>query len=121
MSKEGSPGNEQYPKLVRDKIPGIIKKDKKIPVFHQADDKEYYFALRNKLNEEVAELLSADSRAGFVEEVADVLDVLEAMMSLSTGRNRITFQEVENMRHLKQTTKGKFSRRIILDKIEDTK
>lgn len=121
MSKEGNPGNEQYPKLVRDKIPGIIKKDKKTPVFHQADDREYYFALRNKLNEEVAELLSADTRMGFVEEAADVMDVLEAMMELSSGRNRITFEDVQKMRHLKHATKGKFSRRTILDKIEDTK
>lgn len=119
MSKEGIQGQDQFPKLVRDKIPGIIKKDKKTPVFHQAEDGEYYFALRNKLNEEVSELLSAQDRKSFIEEAADVLDVLEAMMSLSTGKNRITFAEIENMRHLKQSTRGKFSRRIILDRIEE--
>jgi predicted house-cleaning noncanonical NTP pyrophosphatase (MazG superfamily) len=119
MGKEGNPGGGDYPKLVRDKIPAIIQRDGKTPVFHQADDKEYYFALRDKLNEEVAELLGAQTRGAFIEEIADVMDVLDAMMSLSRGRDRITFAEVENVRHLKQTKRGKFTRRTILDRVEE--
>jgi predicted house-cleaning noncanonical NTP pyrophosphatase (MazG superfamily) len=119
MGKENIQGQDQFPKLVRDKIPSVIKKDKKTPIFHQADDGEYYFALRDKLNEEVSELLSAQDRKSFIEEAADVLDVLEAITLLANGKNRITFAEIENMRHLKQITKGKFSRRIILDRIEE--
>ena len=42
-------------KLVRDKIPEIIKNDGKEPYFYVADSKEYYAALIKKLNEEVEE------------------------------------------------------------------
>ena len=48
-----------YQKLVRDNIPAIIEKNGETCVTRTLSDKEYEDALMNKLQEEVAELLTA--------------------------------------------------------------
>jgi len=70
---------EQSGKLVRDKIPDIIKADGGDPQVVILDAEEYTTSLRSKLLEEVEELLSA-SDENRVEEVADVVEVLHAMV-----------------------------------------
>jgi predicted house-cleaning noncanonical NTP pyrophosphatase (MazG superfamily) len=46
-----------YNKVVRDKIPEIILRDGKNPVFKSLDDAAFLVELENKLPEEVAEYL----------------------------------------------------------------
>lgn len=58
-------------KLVRDKIPQIIKENGKIPVTRLLDKEEYLRELDIKLNEEVQEYQTDKS----IEEMADVLEV----------------------------------------------
>ena len=57
-------------KLVRDKIPQIIRAKGLEPVIYAADPDEYATRLRDKLTEEVGEFLASDSDP---EELADVL------------------------------------------------
>jgi len=94
----------QYNKLVRDKIPEYldskgIKYEKRI-----ADDQEYMLELFKKLNEEVAEFNTDNS----VEELADILEVIEAIKKLPE------FINVEEVRLKKLQEKGGFESKIIL-------
>ena len=62
-------------KLVRDKIPEIIKNDGKTPIIEILSNEDYLKELDKKLIEEVAEYQADKS----VEEMADVLEVLFAI------------------------------------------
>ena len=62
-------------KLVRDKIPQIIKDAGKTPIIEILSDEDYLEELDKKLNEEVAEYQVDKS----IEEMADILEVLYAI------------------------------------------
>ncbi|MFA6105455.1 MAG: nucleoside triphosphate pyrophosphohydrolase [Patescibacteria group bacterium] len=96
-----------YNKLVRDKIPDIIKSKGETPVTHIADEKEYAEALAKKLHEETDEFNTKPS----VEEAADIMEVLMAVAKL----NNIDLSGLEEVRKKKATDRGGFEKRIILD------
>ena len=98
-----------YNKLVRDKIPQMIRDA--TPIVHVADDVEYEAALRRKLHEEVDEFLDEPS----VEEAADVLEV---MCALCAFRN-VDVSGLEDVRMQKANERGGFAGRIILDRTEE--
>ncbi len=62
-------------KLVRDRIPEIIKNAGKTPVTHILSDDEYLSELDKKLNEEFTEYQADKS----IEELADMLEVMYAI------------------------------------------
>lgn len=73
---------KEYYKLVRDNIIDIMKEDNEIPNYHILKKSEYEKCLRSKLIEEGMELLNAKSRDDIIEEIADVYEVLYAIVSL---------------------------------------
>jgi predicted house-cleaning noncanonical NTP pyrophosphatase (MazG superfamily) len=94
----------QYNKLVRDKIPEMLD-GKNIPYEKRiADFDEYKIELIKKLVEEANEL-NVD---GSVEELADVLEVVNALRKLPE------YSGVEKVRQEKFEEKGGFEKRIIL-------
>lgn len=97
----------KYNKLVRDNIPEIIKARGEVPVTHVADDAEYWQKLKEKLQEEVDEFLKDES----IGEVADILEVLDAIGDYKGFGKR----EVEEVKEKKANERGKFAKRIILD------
>ncbi len=102
------------PKLVRDKIPEIIEKAGKKPVTHIADDSEYWDKLKLKLQEEVDEVLEADSPEEVKEELADIIEVINAICDFKS----IDITEVESLREKKAKERGGFKDKIILDDVE---
>ncbi|MBS3123851.1 nucleoside triphosphate pyrophosphohydrolase [Candidatus Woesearchaeota archaeon] len=98
-----------YNKLVRDYIPRIITETGKIPHTRIAKDKEYFLALQDKLQEEVAEYLGSNSP----EELADIMEVVHA---LALYQN-INPQDLEEIRVKKAKERGGFLERIILEKV----
>ncbi len=94
-------------KLVRDKIPEIIKESGKIPFYYFADTIEYSKLLRQKLKEEVAEFIESED----IEEMGDILEVLNAIC-IEKG---LKFESVEKIRAKKARIKGRFSKKIILE------
>lgn len=70
-----------YNKLVRAKIPEIIEKSGKEFSYKIVSDEEYEKALKEKLIEEAIEVSKAN-RSNIVEELADVLEIVEAFKVL---------------------------------------
>jgi predicted house-cleaning noncanonical NTP pyrophosphatase (MazG superfamily) len=99
----------KYDKLVRDKIPVILKQKGKNPVIHIANAEEYHGKLKEKLKEEVDEFLKSEN----MEELADVLEVIDAICKLK----KIDKRKLELLRKKKKKERGGFEKRIILDEI----
>lgn len=101
----------EYPKLVRDKIPERIKRDGKSAVTHIAGADEYIQFLLVKLIEEATELQEADSADHRKEEIADVREVLEALLATLNFSD----SEIAKIQASKASERGGFKKRIILD------
>jgi predicted house-cleaning noncanonical NTP pyrophosphatase (MazG superfamily) len=93
-------------KLVRDKIPQIIRSKGQEPVVYTADTEEYCLRLREKLREEVEEYLASDNDR---EELADILEVLYAL-ARQGGTDQ---QQLEKLRAAKAEKRGGFANRIV--------
>ena len=100
-----------YNKLVRDRIPEIIRADGKRLKSRVLDDTEHLEALLKKLEEEVAELVEARN----VEEMADVHEVLIALAEAL----HIDRQELEKVRRGKAAKRGGFQQKIFLEEVQD--
>ncbi|MCC6405236.1 MAG: nucleoside triphosphate pyrophosphohydrolase [Candidatus Yanofskybacteria bacterium] len=97
----------KYEKLVRDRIPEIIRSKGVEPVVHIATEEEYREKLRMKLREEVDEYLES----GSPEELADILEVVYALGD-AAGVSR---EDIERLREAKAVERGAFKEHIILD------
>jgi len=89
-------------KLVRDKIPEIMRSEGRNPEVEQISGERLRIALKDKLVEEANELLYAED---ITEELADVLEVAEALMieyRLDPGR-------VDAVRADKRASRGGFA------------
>jgi predicted house-cleaning noncanonical NTP pyrophosphatase (MazG superfamily) len=100
-----------YNKLVRDKIPEIIREKGNKPSTHTAVGSEYRAKLNEKLKEEVEEYLESERN----EELADILEIIYALCQLK-GLDK---KELEEMRKRKADEKGGFDRKIILEYVEE--
>lgn len=99
-----------YNKLVRDRIPEIIRADGKELKNRILDDAEHLEALLKKLEEECAELKEARN----IEELADVHEVLRALAD-ALG---ISHEELEKVRQDKAAKRGGFQQKIFLEEVE---
>ena len=100
-----------YNKLVRDKIPEIIREKGAKPSTHTALDAEYKTKLNEKLKEEVEEYLESETS----EELADIIEVIYAICRLKGLDNK----ELEEMRKRKADEKGRFDKKTILEYVEE--
>ncbi len=99
-----------YNKLVRDRIPEIIKESGKNACIRKADEAEYKHLLRQKLLEEVNEFMESGSS----EELADILEVVAAL-----GRTHgFSFADLVEMAEEKRKDRGGFEERIVLISVE---
>lgn len=97
----------KYDKLVRDNIPEHIRSKGETAITHIADDKEYRLKLIEKLSEEVKEFSENES----IEEMADILEVIDAI----TAYKNFDKKELAQVKEKKVEEKGAFKKRIILD------
>ena len=104
-----------YNKLVRDKIPEIIKSSGKEFRTKQLNEDEYIKELRSKLNEEISEYLEAYTDEQSLEELADVLEIIHRLADVH-GSN---IESVEDIRKEKHIKRGGFQEKIFLIDVED--
>jgi predicted house-cleaning noncanonical NTP pyrophosphatase (MazG superfamily) len=97
----------KYDKLVRDKIPDIIKSKGEEVKFRIAAEAEYWNKLKEKLDEEVKEFIESES----IEEIADILEVIDAINSFKNFNT----EELQKIKKEKFNKRGGFNKRIILE------
>jgi predicted house-cleaning noncanonical NTP pyrophosphatase (MazG superfamily) len=90
-------------KLVRDRIPEIMRREGKTPDVEQIAGERLKSALKDKLIEEALELQAATD---ITEELADVLEVAEAIID-AYGLDEV---EIQSIRWKKREERGGFDK-----------
>jgi predicted house-cleaning noncanonical NTP pyrophosphatase (MazG superfamily) len=99
----------EYNKLVRDKIPDIIRASGNQCEISTLNDAEYIEALKQKLVEEAKEVAIAKSEE-LAQELADVMEIIDALFA-ATG---IEPEKVKEIQTEKRSRRGGFDNRIKL-------
>ncbi|MCM3225656.1 nucleoside triphosphate pyrophosphohydrolase [Terribacillus saccharophilus] len=104
-----------YNKLVRDRIPTIIQQAGKAPKTRVLDEDRYVEELKLKLLEEANEILKAEEHNEVVEEAADLLEVLHALLEAKG----IALKDIELVRQQKREERGGFEDRVFLIEVNE--
>ena len=99
-----------YNKLIRDRIPEIIKNDYKLCEVRILDNTEFSREVYRKLVEEMAELSNASTRDEIINEMADIHELLDTLRDI----HQINLDEVLAKQKSKGLTNGKFERKLFL-------
>ncbi|HET6976666.1 MAG TPA: nucleoside triphosphate pyrophosphohydrolase [Pyrinomonadaceae bacterium] len=102
---------QALPKLVRDRIPEIIRCRGAIPTITILAREDLYPRLLEKLHEELAEFEASPC----AEELADIYEVLRMINSILN----ISSEELERVRERKYQERGGFEGGILLERIEE--
>ena len=103
--------SKRYHKLVRDKIPAIIENSGKTCRTEILSDESYRQLLDEKLTEELAEYQESKS----LEELADLLEVMEAVVSA----RGYTWEELQAVKAEKKAARGGFADKILLLEVSE--
>lgn len=98
-----------YYKLIRDKIPEIIKASGKELKTRVLLNKEYQFKLNEKLSEELKEYQTHHS----IEELVDIVEVIYAILKTQD----VSLEKFESMRQEKYQNRGGFDKRLLLEAV----
>ena len=101
-------------KLIRDKIPQILRQKGLIVPERVMDKEEFLIRLKDKLMEEAGEVTKACYGEELVEELADLMEVIYALCQAYQQ----SFDEVERKRIEKKEKCGGFDRKIYNPSVE---
>ncbi|ADU29060.1 nucleoside triphosphate pyrophosphohydrolase [Evansella cellulosilytica] len=104
-----------YNKLVRDRIPMIIRNNGVECKVRRLDAGEFEREARKKLTEELNEYLEAQNAEQAIEELADLLELIYCL----SENHGYTKDELENIRSDKAERRGSFSERWFLEHVSD--
>ncbi len=96
---------KRYNKLVRDRIPEIIKSDGKTCIIETLSDTRCLEMLDAKLNEELSEYQESKS----LEELTDMLEVMRAVVNAKGW----SWEQLEQIRQEKAAKRGGFEKKIL--------
>ena len=103
-----------YNKLVRDRIPEIIKADGGNPKTAILNNKDYRRALLKKAVEETDELYQAKNKKEMIKEIGDVYEVIEAIVE----NFDLDKKEMIKLKNKRRRERGGFKRRTFLKYVE---
>ncbi|KMQ06851.1 phosphoribosyl-ATP pyrophosphohydrolase [Bacillus cereus] len=103
-----------YNKLIRDKIPQIIKANGKTPTTRILPEEEYIKEICKKTEEELTEYLEATTKEHKLEELSDLLELLKALAEYEGT----TLEEIDKIRKKKAEERGGFQNRIFLKDVK---
>lgn len=95
-------------KLIRDKMPDILRKMGVSVSMHIMEHGEYVQALKKKLIEEAHEVFASKSKDELCEELADIIEVVLAL----TQASGFEYKQIEQKRLQKKEIKGGFEKKI---------
>lgn len=99
-----------YNKMVRDEVPNLIEESGFRYRAEKINNKEYFRALKAKIQEEINEFVETES----LEELADIMEVLFAMAK-AKGYSE---EDLKIERERKRMLKGGFEQGIILKSVD---
>ena len=99
----------QYYKLIRDRIPEIIRASGKTCITEVLSEEDYIRAIDAKLDEELAEYHKDQN----LEELADLLEVIRAA-AVARG---YTIEQLEQVRAEKAAKRGGFEKKLYLKEV----
>jgi predicted house-cleaning noncanonical NTP pyrophosphatase (MazG superfamily) len=105
----------EYNKLVRDRIPEVIEASGDECQYEQLDEDEFRLMLREKFIEEAKELLAADGKEEIINELADFLELIEAVQDLE----QISTEDVLKKKRIKKEERGGFENRVKLISVKE--
>ena len=105
-----------YNKLVRDKIPEVIKKANGVAEFKKLSGKKFEIELLKKVGEESTGLLNTKSKKELISELADVIAVIDEIKKFK----KIKDSELKIAMKANMEKKGGFKKKLFLVWSEDT-
>ncbi len=103
----------EYDKLVRDRIPDIIRAAGKTPVVRTIADAD---EMKRRLIDKLAEEMQEYKESGSVEEIADIMEVLQALTEKVHG---LKWEDVREIQGRKWEERGGFDAGIVLVRVEE--
>jgi predicted house-cleaning noncanonical NTP pyrophosphatase (MazG superfamily) len=103
-----------YNKLVRDRIPEIIRISGKSFNTRQLSNEDYIKELKNKAVEELNEFINSETKQEAGEELGDLLEVMHSLAEY----NGYSLSDIEEIRKQKAKARGGFKNRIYLVDVE---
>lgn len=106
----------EFNKLVRDKIPEIIKQDGKKASLKILNEDEYKRELLVKIVEEAQEVLATKGQKDdLIKEIGDVLEVIDFIVKAFN----LSKDEIDEVKEKRNKSRGGFSEKIFLEYTED--
>jgi|GEM_PF-193622 len=104
----------KYNKLIRDRIPEIIKESGWKPITRTLNKKEFLNSLKKKITEEAGELNKAKGKKEIINEISDIQELLDTL----AGEIKATKTEIKKFQTTKRKKRGGFKKQLFLIKTE---
>ena len=104
----------KYNKLIRDRIPEIIKEAGWKSTVKKLKKVDFLRTLKKKVSEEARELIRAKDKKGIINEIVDIQELIDAL-TLEIGLSK---PKIKKLQVTKRKKRGGFKKRLFLIKQE---